>query len=131
VRSGRSNSDRCQRSRWLLRTIGQLRCNRHYQAMITAAWTLGVRKWAHALGYGGHFLTKSRRYSVTFGQLRRARAEYRKRLRHPYGEKDPWGRDLDETTVLIIKTWHYAGTGYTRSPGAQQAAASEARAREH
>ena len=28
------------------------------------------RAWAHMLGYGGHFLTKSRRYSVTFGQLR-------------------------------------------------------------
>ena len=25
-------------------------------------------KWAHMLGYGGHFLTKSRRYSTTFGQ---------------------------------------------------------------
>ena len=24
------------------------------------------------LGYGGHFLTKSRRYSVTFGQLRKS-----------------------------------------------------------
>jgi hypothetical protein len=111
--------------------IGQLRCSCHYQAMITAAWVLGFRKWAHALGYGGHFLTKSRRYSVTFGQLRRARTEYRKRLRHPYGDKDPWGRDLDETTVPIIKTWHYAGTGYTRSSGAQQATAFEARAREH
>jgi hypothetical protein len=98
---------------------------------ITAAWALGFRKWAHALGHGGHFLTKSRRYSVTFGQLRRARAEYRKQLRHPYGDKDPWGRDLNETTVLIIKTWHYAGTGYTRSPGARQATAAEARAREH
>jgi Replication initiator protein, pSAM2 len=28
--------------------------------------------WAHALGFGGHFLTESRRYSVTFGQLRAA-----------------------------------------------------------
>jgi hypothetical protein len=111
--------------------IGQLRCNSHYQAMITTAWALGIRKWAHTLGYGGHFLTKSHNYSVTFGQLRRARAEYRKRLRHPYEDKDPWGRDLDETVVLIIKTWHYAGTGYTRSPGARQATASEARAREH
>ena len=111
--------------------ITQLRCSRHYQAMIGAAWALSIRKWAHTLGYGGHFLTKSRRYSVTFGQLRKARAEYRKRLRQPYGDKDPWGRDLDETTVLIIKTWHYAGTGYTRSPGARQATAAAARAREH
>jgi hypothetical protein len=51
--------------------------------MITTAWELGgggklspartrLCKWAHTLGHGGHFLTKSRRYSVTFGQLRRA-----------------------------------------------------------
>ena len=36
------------------------------------------RAWAHMLGYGGHFLTKSRRYSVTFGQLRAARTEHRR-----------------------------------------------------
>ncbi|MGC9667935.1 replication initiator [Planosporangium sp. 12N6] len=31
----------------------------------------GLRRWAHMLGFGGHFLTKARRYSVTFGLLRR------------------------------------------------------------
>ena len=30
-------------------------------------------KWAHMLGFRGHFSTKSRRYSVTLGALRRAR----------------------------------------------------------
>jgi len=45
----------------------------------------------HMLGYG-HFLTKSRRYSVTFGQLRAARTRYRRAERHPGGERDPWGR---------------------------------------
>jgi hypothetical protein len=58
-----------------------LRCSRHYREMIGAAWRLGsrqetgeprFRQWAHMLGYGGHFLTKSRRYSVTFGALRAA-----------------------------------------------------------
>jgi hypothetical protein len=61
--------------------IEALACSRHYRQMITTAWELGggrhhpgptrLCKWAHMLGYGGHFLTKSRRYSVTFGQLRR------------------------------------------------------------
>ena len=50
------------------------------------------RQWAHMLGYGGHFLTKSRRYSVTFGQLRSARTDHRRAQRHPDGERDPWGR---------------------------------------
>ena len=78
-----------------------LRCNRHYTQMITTAWQLGggklaptrsrLCKWAHMLGYGGHLLTKSRRYSTTFGVLRRDRVEHRKRQRHPGGEHDPWG----------------------------------------
>jgi hypothetical protein len=80
--------------------------------MMTTAWQLAapaatgntrLRRCAHALGWGGHFLTKSRRYSVTFGTLRRARLEHRKRLRHPDGERDPWGRLLDDTVVLVIK----------------------------
>ena len=117
-----------------------LRCSRHYQRMITTAWQLGARRatgeerfrqWAHMLGYGGHFLTKSRRYSVTFGQLRTARTAHRRAQRHPGGERDPWGRPLDEAVVLVLSTWIYAGTGYTTTPGAELATASAARAREH
>jgi hypothetical protein len=83
------------------------------------------------LGYGGHFLTKSRRYSVTFGQLRRARTEHRKAQRHPGGERDPWGRPLDETVVLVLGTWTYDGPGYPFTPGAELALASADRARSH
>jgi hypothetical protein len=57
--------------------------------------------------------------------------EHRKRLRHPDGERDPWGRPLDDTVVLVLKTWGYDGTGYTIASSAEQALASEARAREH
>ena len=65
--------------------IERLRCPAHYRRMITTAWQLGtkVRAWAHMLGYGGHFLTKSRRYSVTFGQLRQARTDHRRAARPP------------------------------------------------
>ena len=120
--------------------ITGLRCSAHYRAMITTAWQLGsrqatgdprFRQWAHMLGYGGHFLTKSRRYSVTFGQLRAARTSYRRTQRHPDGERDPWGRPLDETVVLILTTWTYAGTSHTAAPDAELALASAARAREH
>src|SRR6516165_9089192 len=109
--------------------------------MIATAWELGggklspartrLCKWAHMLGYGGHFLTKSRRYSVTFGQLRRARTEHRKQQRHPTGEHDPWGRPLDDTTVLILENWAYAGIGYATTPAAELALASAARARDY
>ncbi|HTR94388.1 MAG TPA: replication initiator [Trebonia sp.] len=37
-----------------------------------------LRRWAHMLGFGGHFLTKARRYSVTFTALRQARITYRR-----------------------------------------------------
>jgi len=90
-----------------------------------------LRRYAHTLGWGGHFLTKSRRYSVTFGQLRRARLEHRKQLCDAARDRDPSGRPLDETVVLVLKTWAYDGTGYTIASGAEQAIASAARAREH
>ena len=121
--------------------IGALRCSAHHKRMIATAWQLGsaqatgdarLRQWAHTLGYGGHFLTKSRRYSVTFGQLRRARAEHRRLERYgdDDGVRDPWGRPLDDTIVLVVNDWTYAGRGYApRTPGAQLALASADRAR--
>jgi hypothetical protein len=139
------------------RDVADLRCHRHYKAMIETAWELGgsqhipaqVRgtawelghgrlvparsrlcKWAHMLGHGGHFLTKSRRYSTTFGRLRRDRQDHRRAQRHPLGERDPWGRPLDDTVVLVLHTWAYAGTGYI-TPGADLALASADRARAH
>jgi hypothetical protein len=98
---------------------------------LAAAAQLALNRWTHMLGYRGHFLTKSRRYSVTFGQLRTARTEHRRQQRHPGGEHDPWGRPLDDTIVLTLSTWTYAGTGYTTTPDAKLALASAARARAH
>jgi hypothetical protein len=57
----------------------------HAERLIHACWTLGaardyegLRRWAHMLGFGGHFLTKARRYSVTLTALRQARVTYRR-----------------------------------------------------
>jgi hypothetical protein len=64
----------------------------HAERLIDACWNIGhaqgrmcgkafygsLRRWAHMLGFGGHFLTKARRYSVTFTALRQARVEYRR-----------------------------------------------------
>jgi hypothetical protein len=116
--------------------ISELHCSAHHKAMVQAAWDLGrkpehdrYRRWAHALGYGGHPLTKSRRYSVTFGYLRGERVTHRKRERWPDGERDPWGRPLDERVVLVLKHWTYAGSGYTATDGAELALAAAIRAR--
>jgi hypothetical protein len=54
----------------------------HVAELVRACWELGarpglarlrLRAWAHMLGFGGHFSSKSRRYSTTLGALRRAR----------------------------------------------------------
>jgi hypothetical protein len=114
--------------------IERLRCPAHYRRLITTAWQLGTRyrAWAHMLGYGGHFLTKSRRYSVTFGQLRAARTEYRRAARAPDADRDAWGRSLDEAVVLVLPViWTYEGTGCPIAADAELALAAAARAREH
>ena len=46
-------------------------------------------KWAHMLGFRGHFATKSRRYSVTLGQLRRASRGAKRRSRRPTAPGSP------------------------------------------
>ena len=48
-------------------------------------------RWAHTLGFRGHFATKSRRYSVTLGALRRARQRAQARI----AEANRTGTPLD------------------------------------
>jgi hypothetical protein len=108
--------------------VRHLRCPPHHRRLIETCWTLGYGHWAHCLGYGGHFLTKSRRFSATFGQLRAERTAHRKAQRHPDGELDPWGRVVDETTVLFTGDWHYAGYDYQASDAHARALMSAANA---
>ncbi|GAA3440784.1 replication initiator [Planomonospora venezuelensis] len=70
---------------------------------------LRLTQWAHMLGFRGHFSTKSRRYSTTFGQIREERAE------HMRAEAVTTGRLplFEEDTVLVIAEWEYAGQGYS------------------
>ncbi|GAA4597962.1 replication initiator protein RepSA [Planotetraspora phitsanulokensis] len=74
--------------------------------------------WAHMLGFGGHFSTRSRRFSITLGDIRADRAE------HARTEAVSTGRLLlfDEDTALVVSDWHYAGRGFT--PGDALLAAS-------
>jgi hypothetical protein len=67
------------------------------------------------LGYRGHPITKSRRYSVTFGALRRARRHWRQRppgldpdadVRQLPDDLDPDGAD----TVIERREWRFVGT---------------------
>lgn len=97
-------------------------------------------KWAHMLGFRGHFSTKSRRYSVTLGRLRRARRRWQAlaaesaRTGEPIDTADLERRllaDDEETTTLVIGEWSYLGTGWQNSGDAALANAAAARAREY
>jgi Replication initiator protein, pSAM2 len=111
----------------------------HPERLINACWTIGehmdytsLRRWAHMLGFGGHFLTKARRYSLTFWDLREARIRYQ-RGQDTGPEHGPirTADHTDDDTVLIVGTFTYAGTGWKTSGDALLAntAADQARKR--
>jgi hypothetical protein len=112
----------------------------HVAELVRACWQLGgrpslaslrLRKWAHMLGFGGHFSTKSRRYSTTLGAIRRARVAYAIRRRRGNAVPlDAWGRPEDDQTVIMVASWTYLGRGYQSTGEAWLAASAAARARE-
>jgi hypothetical protein len=112
----------------------------HTERLIAACWDIGadpnyssLRRWAHMLGFGGHFLTKARRYSVRFADLRQARISYRRDqdTGPDHGPIRTADHADDEETVLVIGTFSYAGTGWRTTGDALLAntAADQARKR--
>lgn len=80
----------------------------HARRLITACWQLSHRqeyselrlaRWAHQFGYGGHFSTRSRRYSVTLASRRQQRRAWHD------NQAGITGRP-----VTVLSEWHYAGT---------------------
>ena len=93
---------------------------------------LRLRAWAHMLGFGGHWSTKSRRYSTTMGALRRARVAFAKRRRARDGiPLDAWDRPEDDQAVIVVASWVYVGPGYATEGERWLALSAAARAREH
>jgi hypothetical protein len=97
-------------------------------------------KWAHTLGFRGHFATKSRRYSVTLGQLRRARQRAQARIAEANRTGTPIDlrqleaellADEDDETTVVIGSWVYAGSGWANGGETALAVAAAARAREY
>jgi hypothetical protein len=92
-----------------------------------------LRRWAHMLGYGGHFLTKARRYSITFRLLRDTRIAFRRM--QDQAATDPGhvraAEHLGEETTLIVGVLTFAGVGWHNTGDALLAntAAAMARAR--
>jgi hypothetical protein len=112
----------------------------HVAELVRAAWALGgrpelerlrLRAWAHMLGFGGHWSTKSRRYSTTFTVLRRARVAFAKRRRARDGiPLDAWERPEDDQAAIVISSWVYVGSGYATEGERWLALSAAARARE-
>jgi len=112
----------------------------HVAELVRACWELGarptlarlrLRNWAHMLGFGGHFSTKSRQYSTTLGALRRARVAYAiRRRRGDALPLDAWGRPKGDQAVIVLASWIYVGRGYQSTGEAWLAASAAARARE-
>jgi hypothetical protein len=90
-----------------------------------------LAKSAHALGYRGHCLTKSRRYSTTLKALREARE------RHVHeqllaGSPDARQRTLAELDPSErVASFRYVGRGHVTAADALLAASAAARAREN
>jgi hypothetical protein len=118
----------------------------HIQRLIDACWFVGhangrmrskvtygqLRRWAHMLGFGGHFLTKARRYSVTLTALRQARITYRRGHDDTGPEHQLLGKgDAEGETVLVVNRLSYVGTGWHTTGDALLAntAADQARKR--
>jgi hypothetical protein len=108
----------------------------HTERLIDACWILGqprdwrpLRRWAHMLGFGGHFLTKSRTYSVTFALLRQQRIAYRRTVTTG-PEPIPNKPDQQETT-LVVNFLQFVGAGWHTTADAILANTSAALARDH
>ncbi|WP_081687141.1 replication initiator [Glycomyces tenuis] len=102
----------------------------HIARLIHACWSLGepggqwlrLRRWAHMLGFGGHFLTKARVWSTTFASLREARAAWtRCQLGVDTAEPD---------TTVLVNHLVYDGQGWHTEADALMANSAAARARE-
>ena len=115
-------------------TIGQYASTAtHAGRLIRACWILGhrpdeahpadwkpsygrLRRWAHMLGFGGHFATKSRRYSTTRQALKTARRQWRRARHYARRAQHHTAEHIDEETTLIVGNLTFAGIGY-RSAG--------------
>jgi hypothetical protein len=73
--------------------------------------SMKLRTWTHQLGYRGHVLTKSRRYSTTFKALGAVRVAWRvARARHG---SDPWGRPQAIGAVEFGASFEPVGVGWS------------------
>ena len=100
--------------------LPKLALSDHERRLVETAWRLGgrselatlkLRSWAHQLGYRGHVLTKSRRYSTTFKALGAVRLAWR--MARVRTRRDPWGRPRAIGAVEFEATFEPVGVGWS------------------
>jgi hypothetical protein len=85
---------------------------------------------AHTIGYRGHCLTKSRRFSVRLKDLREARVEHVRDDLLANGDQKQ--RELAQTArERRVTRFEFVGIGHLTTADAHLAAQAAARAREH
>jgi hypothetical protein len=123
------------------RHIGYLDVPDHHRRLIETCWRLGglpeyeglnLRKWAHMLGFRGHFLTKSQRYSTTFRAIRAERRTWRlaDTLAQLGGDTDD-PNEIPADLATVINDWHLVGIGHRDDGERELAAAVAERKRQH
>jgi hypothetical protein len=100
--------------------LNKLSVSDHERRLVKTAWRLGgrselatlkLRTWTHQLGYRGHVLTKSRRYSTTFKALGAVRVAWR--VARAQRRSDPWGRPRAIGAVEFEATFEPVGVGWS------------------
>jgi hypothetical protein len=86
--------------RAILTTIAHLARQAHPLDIDTLA---GIGRWLHTLGYRGHIITKSRRYSITMGALRGIRATWTRQ--HAAKDFSPQHHSPHDPTEQSDEVW--------------------------
>lgn len=137
--SGPGSNVHGRRLRSTVRSLASRACRDAIVTSSTSPYRL-LGRWADMLAFRGHFSSRSRRYSITLGALRRAR--HRASILIAQARADGRTLDLasleadlladDETeTTLVIGRWGYLGSGWENDAQHAMAVASAVRAREY
>lgn len=91
-----------------------------------------LQRWAHMLGYGGHFTTKTRRYSTTLTALREVRKAFQRGQQPDIVEFGAIGEDdqIDTDPSPVNLTYLIEGIGWRTRGDAALANTAAAMARE-
>ncbi|ABD11478.1 hypothetical protein ThrDRAFT_03573 [Frankia casuarinae] len=119
-----------------LAALGRLILAPHVRRLVETCWRLGhdpvftaaldaalgrdsgdiprLLRWAHQMGFGGHWLTKSRTYSTTFTALRTVRRVWSRTIGAAMAGRvpvDAFGRAEGDENTIVLGAWTYTGRG--------------------